>query len=180
VLVLGRYHADLHPANVFVTPDGRICYLDFGIVGHTAPFQRDAIAQVLAATVYGDADRALRYSAVLGLEVPGNRQARVRKLVGELMERTLGQTPRDVRGFAIGFLGIMNDARVEVPMGYGLLIKALVTVEGVARAIYPDIDITEAAKPFATRLVAQRMMSPARLAARMPDALRAAMRELAE
>ena len=33
VLVLGRYHADLHPANVFVTPDGRICYLDFGIVG---------------------------------------------------------------------------------------------------------------------------------------------------
>ena len=56
VMVLGRYHADLHPANVFVTPDGRICYLDFGIVGRTAPAQREAIAQVLAATVYGDAD----------------------------------------------------------------------------------------------------------------------------
>ena len=67
VLVLGRYHADLHPSNVFVTPDGRICYLDFGIVGETAPAQRDAIAQVLAATVYGDADRALKYSAELGL-----------------------------------------------------------------------------------------------------------------
>ena len=70
VMVLGRYHADLHPANVFVTPDGRICYLDFGIVGRTAPAQREAIAQVLAATVYGDADRALRYSAELGLCVP--------------------------------------------------------------------------------------------------------------
>ena len=179
VLELGRYHADLHPANVFVTPDGRICYLDFGIVGTTVPSQREAIAQVLAATVYGDADRALSYSADLGLVVPESQVATVRSRVGELMTVTLGLPPRDVRGFAIGFLRIMNDAGVEIPVGYGLLIKALVTVEGVARAIYPDIDITEAAKPFATRLIAQQMMSPARLSERLPGAIRAALKELA-
>ena len=179
VLVTGRYHADLHPANMFVTPDGRICYLDFGIMGTTLPEQREAIAQVLAATVYGDADRALTYSAKLGLVVPEPRRARVRQRVGELMAGTLSAAPRDVRGFAIGFLRIMNDERVEIPVGYGLLIKALVTVEGVARSLYPDIDIAEAAKPFATRLIAQQMMTPARLSARMPAAIRAAMRELA-
>ncbi|MDR3685876.1 MAG: AarF/UbiB family protein [Coriobacteriia bacterium] len=178
VLELGRYHADLHPSNVFVTPDSRICYLDFGIVGTTAPSQRESIAQVLAATVYGDPDRALRYSAELGLEVPQSKVAEVRRLVGELMATTLG-APRDVRGFAIGFLRIMNDAGVEIPVGYGLLVKALVTVEGVAQAIYPDIDIMDAAKPYATQLIAQQMMSPARLYARLPGALRAAMRELA-
>jgi ubiquinone biosynthesis protein len=179
VLELGRYHADLHPSNVFVTPDSRICYLDFGIVGTTAPSQRESIAQVLAATVYGDPDRALRYSAELGLEVPQAKVAEVRRLVGELMATTLGAVPRDVRGFAIGFLRIMNDAGVEIPVGYGLLVKALVTVEGVAQAIYPDIDIMDAAKPYATQLIAQQMMSPARLYARLPGALRAAMRELA-
>jgi len=179
VLELGRYHADLHPSNVFVTPDSRICYLDFGIVGTTAPSQRESIAQVLAATVYGDPDRALRYSAELGLEVPQAKIAEVRRLVGELMASTLGATPRDVRGFAIGFLRIMNDAGVVIPVGYGLLVKALVTVEGVAQAIYPDIDIMDAAKPYATQLIAQQMMSPARLYARLPAALRAAMRELA-
>jgi ubiquinone biosynthesis protein len=179
VLELGRYHADLHPANVFVTPDGRICYLDFGIVGHTAPSQRDAIAQVLAATVYGDADRALNYSADLGLEFPQAKVAEVRERVAALMAATLGEPPRDIRGFAIGFLRIMNDAGVEIPVGYGLLVKALVTVEGVARAIYPDIDITEAAKPYATRLIAQQMMSPARLSERLPSAIRAALKELA-
>jgi ubiquinone biosynthesis protein len=179
VLVLGRYHADLHPANVFVTPEGRICYLDFGIVGETAPAQRDAIAQVLAATVYGDADRALKYSAELGLEVAQGSQAAVRERVATLMAETLAEPPRDVRAFSIGFLGIMNEYRVSVPVGYGLLIKALVTVEGVARAIYPDIDITEAAKPFATRLIAQQMLEPHRLYERLPAAIRAAMRELA-
>ncbi len=178
VLELGRFHADLHPANLFVTPDGRICYLDFGIVGRTDPSQREAIAQILAATVYGDADRALRYSAELGLVVPEDRIERVRGRVGELMARTLGVRPRDVTGFALGFLRIMDDERIEIPIGYGLLIKALVTVEGVARALYPDVDIIEEAAPYATRLVARRMLDPNRLAERLPDAITAAVREL--
>jgi ubiquinone biosynthesis protein len=179
VLELGRFHADLHPANLFVTPDSRICYLDFGITGTTSPEQRIAIAQVLAATVYGDADRALKYSAELGLIVPEHLQAEVRRQVGELMARALAVPPRDIRGFAMGFLRIMDDARVSVPVGYGLLVKALVTVEGVARALYPDIDITEAAKPYATRLIARWMLHPARLAERLPSAVRAAVREQA-
>lgn len=179
VLVLGRFHADLHPANVFVTPDSRIAYLDFGIVGTTEPRNRAAIAQVLGATVYGDADRALKYSAELGLVIAPEREAAVRARVAQLMSRTLASAPRDVRGFAIGFLRIMDEEGVTVPVGYGLLVKALVTVEGVARALYPDMDITEAAKPYATRLIARQMLDPARLAQRLPDAVRAAVKELA-
>ena len=179
VLVHGRYHADLHPANLFVTPDGRICYLDFGITGRTTPAERIAIAQVLAATVYGDAERALRYSRELGLEVPEDKVPAVRARVAELMKAHLaGREQADVRGFALGFLSMLADFRIPIPEGYGLLIKALITVEGVARAIYPDIDIIEAAKPFATRLIAAQLARPERLRERMPAALKAALREL--
>ena len=87
--------------------------------------------------------------------------------------------PANVKAFAVGFLSMLADHKIRVPIGYGLLIKALVTVEGVARRIYPQIDITQAAKPFATRLIAQRMLSPARLSQKLPDAVRAAIRELA-
>ncbi len=181
VLVLGRFHADLHPANLFVTPDSRVCYLDFGIAGTTTPEERAPIAQVLAATVYGDADRALRYSAELGLVVPPDKEARVRERVVKLMTRTLKVPgrPADIKGFATGFLSIMADEGIPIPAGYGLLVKALVTVEGVARAIYPEIDIARAGKPFATKLIARHMMSPERLSERLPAALRAALRELA-
>ena len=179
VLVHGRYHADLHPANLFVTPDGRICYLDFGITGRTTPAQRIAIAQVLAATVYGDADRALRYSRELGLEVPENKVPEVRAAVAKLMKEHLaGRVQADVRGFALGFLTMLADFRIRIPEGYGLLIKALVTVEGVARAIYPDIDIVAAARPFATRLIAAQLARPERLRERGPAAISAALREL--
>jgi ubiquinone biosynthesis protein len=179
VLVHGRYHADLHPANLFVTPDGRICYLDFGITGRTTPPQRIAIAQVLAATVYGDARRALQYSRALGLEVPEEKVPAVRAAVAALMKTHLaGREQADVRGFALGFLSMLADFRIPIPEGYGLLIKALVTVEGVARAIYPDIDIIEAAKPFATRLIAAQLARPERLRERIPAAVDAALREL--
>jgi len=179
VLVHGRFHADLHPANLYVTSDGRICYLDFGIVGRTTPEQRIAIAQVLAATVYGDPDRALRYSRELGLEVPEHDVAAIRDAVGALMRRHLvGREPADVRGFALGFLSMLADFRIPVPEGYGLLVKALATVEGVARAIYPDIDITKTAAPFATRLVAAQLAQPRRLRERLPAAMRAALREV--
>ncbi|TLM67835.1 MAG: AarF/ABC1/UbiB kinase family protein [Actinobacteria bacterium] len=179
VLELGRYHADLHPANIFVTPDSRIAYLDFGIVGRLDAAERHAIAQVLAALVYGDAERALTWSAALGVTVPAERRAAVRADLSALMRRTLSEDGRDVRHFGMGFLSMLGRHGVAIPMGYGLLVKALVTVEGVARALYPDIDIIETSRPFVTGLLARRAADPARLAERLPAAVRAGLREFA-
>ncbi|MDR1775723.1 MAG: hypothetical protein LBS17_04715 [Actinomycetes bacterium] len=178
VMVLGRFHADLHQSNLLITPDGRICYLDFGIMGTVADADKEAIAQVLAATVYADARRAIDYSADLGLVVADDMRDSVTARVGELMRRTFSTSPRDVRGFAIGFLSIMNEQRVSVPRGFGLLIKALVVVEGCAQMVYSDIDIVDAAKDFTTELVLKHMLRPARLYARIPRAIDAALTEL--
>jgi ubiquinone biosynthesis protein len=177
VLVHGRYHADLHPANLFVTPDDEIAYLDFGIVGLVTPEQRSDIARVLAALVFRDPARALEHSARLGVNVPPEKRAALTKDLGELMDQTLADR-RDVRHFGMGFLALLGEYRIEIPVGYGLLVKSLVTVEGVARALYPQIDIIETSRPFVTRLIAQEELTPARLAQRGPAAARAALREL--
>jgi ubiquinone biosynthesis protein len=179
VLVLGYYHADMHPANLFVTPNGRICFLDFGIVGTTTSAQREAIAQVLVGLVYGDADRALRYSRELGLEIPEEQVTMVGKRVETLVRSHLLTKPQaDVRGFALGFLSMLTDFRIPIPSGYGLLIKSLVTVEGVARAIYPDLDLMQAARPFTTRLIAEQLLQPDRLRLRFAAARNAALEQL--
>ncbi len=181
VFVHGRYHADLHPANIFVTPEGTIAYLDFGIVGFLTPEERMNITQVMAALVYRDPDRALRYSAALGVHVPAEDVAAVREGLGRLLDGTTRPDgTRDFAHFGLGFLKLLGQHDIKIPAGYGLLIKSLATVEGVARALYPDIDIVATAQPFATRILGRAMGDPARLRERMPLAVRAAMRVLSE
>jgi ubiquinone biosynthesis protein len=178
VMLYGRYHADLHPSNLFVTPDSRIAYLDFGIVGHLTDAERGDIAQVLAAFVYRDADRALRYSAKLGVHVPPEKIDAVRRELGELLDATMGGGSSDFRHFGFGFLALLRRHRIAIPGGYGLLVKSLATVEGVARRLYPDIDIMEVARPFVTRMIGESIGNPQLLQERLPAAWRAAMREL--
>jgi ubiquinone biosynthesis protein len=179
VFVYGRYHADLHPANLFVTPENTIAYLDFGIVGYLTPEERMNITQVMAALVYRDADRALRYSAALGVEVSPDRIETVRTGLGTLLDGTTRPDgTRDFAHFGLGFLKLLGEHGVKIPSGYGLLIKSLATVEGVARALYPEIDIVATAQPFTTRILGAAMGDPARLRERMPAAIRAALREL--
>ncbi len=178
VMLYGRYHADLHPSNLFVTPDNRIAYLDFGIVGHLTDAERGDIAQVLAGFVYRDADRALRYSANLGVVVPPEKVETVRRELGELLDRTMGGGSTDFRHFGFGFLGLLRRNGIGIPGGYGLLVKSLATVEGVARRLYPDIDIMEVARPFVTRMIGDSIGRPDKLQERIPAVWRAAMREL--
>jgi ubiquinone biosynthesis protein len=178
VLELGRFHADLHHSNMILLPGTRICYIDFGIMGEIPVENRGAIIQILAATVYGDAKRAIKYSAELGLIIPRDRQSLVEEKVSRLMSHTLALSPKDIRGFAIGFLGIMNEERVQVPRGFGLLIKALVVVEGCAQTVYPDIDIAAALKPYATKLAARQIMDPVRMHQKLPGAIEAFVEEL--
>ena len=179
VFVYGRYHADLHPANIFVTPDNTIAYLDFGIVGYLTPEERMNITQVMAALVYRDPERALTYSAKLGVHVPPEDIDAVRSGLGHLLDGTTREDgTRDFAHFGLGFLKLLGEHGVKIPSGYGLLIKSLATVEGVARALYPQIDIVATAQPFTTRILGQAMGDPARLAERMPAAVRAALREL--
>jgi ubiquinone biosynthesis protein len=178
VMLYGRYHADLHPSNLFVTPDNRIAYLDFGMVGHLTDEERGWIAQVMGGFVYRDADRALRYSAKLGVVVPPEKVAKVRQELGELLDATMAGGDADFRHFGFGFLNLLRRNGIGIPGGYGLLVKSLATVEGVARRLYPDIDIMEIARPFVTRMIGESIGRPELLQARAPQVWRAAMREL--
>lgn len=178
VMVYGRYHADLHPANLFITPRETIAYLDFGIVGQVSAEERAWIAHVLAGLAYRDSDRVLKYSRLLGVEVPEEKVGRVRRELEALLGGK-GDTQQgsELKHFGFGFLAMMRRNEIAIPAGYGLLVKSLATVEGVARSLYPEIDIIGIARPFVTQLVTESLLNPADLERRIEAAARAAIRD---
>ena len=180
VLVVGRYHADLHHANLLVTPDDRIAYLDFGMVGTLDAEERCAVGHLLAALVYRDAAAAVRWTERLGARVPPESVIPLSADLAALMARTLSAGDSDVRDFGTGLLTLLRKHRVSLGSGYALLIKALVTVEGVSRQLYPDIDMMAMAAPFVTTVLLEELLTADVLYQRAPAAVRAALRVLVE
>jgi predicted unusual protein kinase regulating ubiquinone biosynthesis (AarF/ABC1/UbiB family) len=115
------------------------------------------------------------------VHVPPEHIEPVRRGLGELLDGDVRPDgTRDFAHFGLGFLKLLGEHDIAIPGGYGLLIKSLATVEGVARALYPEIDIVSTAQPFTTRILGRAMGDPVRVRERMPAAVRAALRVLTE
>jgi ubiquinone biosynthesis protein len=159
VLDLGLFHADLHPSNLFVTADGRIGYVDFGIWGELGVEERHAILGTLAGLLARDATLALRHLARLGIEIPPERRISFARDVSAELDRAMGPTLQDtsVARMGLGLLAAVRKHRVRVPHKYALLVKALLTVEGSARLLHGSFDMEAAARAYLLNRPASRI-----------------------
>ncbi len=175
VLVHGFFHADPHPGNVLVMPDGAIGLLDFGIVGRLDERTREELARAIRAVWQRDLDRLT--TLALTLTEP-RREVDPRKLERDLSD--LIDTYGDVPLGELSMAEVLGDAvdtlarhSLRFPSNLLLLVKAIVTIEGVGRQLDPSFQIVEHAAPLAERLWLERH-TPRALAARVTDATREA------
>jgi ubiquinone biosynthesis protein len=154
ILVHGFFHADPHPGNLLVLPDEVIGFLDFGIVGQIDDKARADLARVVRAIWHKDA--AELTTAALDMTEPQhdvNVRALERDLAG-LIE-TYGNVPiKDLSAREV-LADVVRTAarhRLRIPSDLMLLIKALVTIEGVGVQLDPSFKIVEHAAPVAERM----------------------------
>ncbi len=158
----GVFHADLHEGNLFVRPDGRLAAVDFGILGRLGREERRFLAEMLWGFLRRDYRRVAEIHFEAGYVPPHhdvNAFAQALRAVGEPV---IGRQARDVsmgrlltQLFDVTALFDMH-LRPELV----LLQKTMVTVEGVARRLDPDLDIWAAAEPVVRRFML-RELSPA-------------------
>ena len=148
VLQHGLFHADPHPANLFVLPDNVICLLDFGNVGRVDRTLRGALVLLAEAVVHEDAERATRAILAIGRPLEPLDAASLRRDVADLIDGYSGAALRDL---SIGpllrdALTIMQRHRLQFPVDLMLLMRALVTIEGVGRQLDPSYQMIERAR----------------------------------
>jgi ubiquinone biosynthesis protein len=155
---IGFFHADPHPGNYLALPDGRVGFTDFGRVGNISEESRDRFVDL----VWGAVNRDPRMATDTLVAMSGNPEVdevilhrEVARLIGkyhglelggidfgELMSETLGL----IRGHALG-----------VPSDFALLISTLGVLEGVGTMLDPSFDFASTAKPFADKVVQERL-----------------------
>ncbi|GIL84429.1 hypothetical protein Vretimale_15898 [Volvox reticuliferus] len=149
----GFYHADPHPGNLLRTPDGRLAYLDFGMMGQIDERTRNALMTATLHLVNREYGRLAEDFITLGLLPPGtDRDAVLPALTGVFTEALKGGVSNLSFGQLSGNLGMtMYKYSFRIPPYYTLLVRSLSVLEGIALAADPNYKVLGSAYPWIAR-----------------------------
>lgn len=151
----GLFHADPHPGNFFIEPDGRIGIIDFGMVGTVDSTTRAALSAVLVALVSRDTGPLVDAFLELGATTTPPDRGLLTRDFGQLMA---GDLSRPLSQIALGpllrdVLTIVRHHRLRLPPNLALLAKTFAMCEGIAAQLDPAFQMTVAITPYLPRLL---------------------------
>lgn len=146
----GFFHADMHPGNLFVLPDGRLAPVDFGIMGRIDHASQLLLAQILWSFLKGDYARVAelhREAGYIPAHVSVEQFAQAARAVGTPI---LGKAMHEISvGRLFGqLLGIARMFEMEAQPHLLLLQKTMVTAEGVGRRLNPNVNMWQVSEPL--------------------------------
>jgi len=161
----GVFHADLHEGNLFVAAPARLTAVDFGIIGRLGPAERRYLAEILLGFLERDYERVSRVHFDAGY-VPARHSvaafAQALRAVGEqVFGRAAAEIPMSRVLTQLFEITALYEMRLRPELV--LLQKTMATVEGVARRIYPEHNIWQAADPVVRRWILRELSPPARI-----------------
>ena len=165
VFLHGFFHADPHPGNIFILPDNVICPLDYGMVGYVDLKHREMFVDLLDSLVRQKIPKAARVLLQLAIwDSEPDAVALERDLadfIGHHFYKPLKEI--EVGKLLQNLLVMLTEHRLRLPPNIFLMMKALGTIEGIARQLDPDFDIITHATPFARKVILARY-TPGRIA----------------
>ena len=168
VFVHGDIHADPHPGNVLLCPDGRIALIDLGMVATIPPRQREHLLKLVFAAVDGRGEDVARELQVLGTRLEDFDEAAYVREISQVVARYASATRRASEGrMVLELVRRATDCGLRTPPEISLLGKTLLNLERVVDTLAPELDVREQIESHLQSLMRDRMrkaFSPASLA----------------
>jgi ubiquinone biosynthesis protein len=148
------FHADPHPGNIFALPDGRISFIDFGMMGSIAERDRKDFVDMIYYIVKEEEEKAALYILKLAKVENDNLDTDAfAKDMGDVIRTYFYGSLKDIKikNLLNDIVALMSRHKVYFRENNYLLIKALITIEGVGKILDPDFNAAETIKPFIMR-----------------------------
>ena len=157
LLDYGYFHADPHPGNLLVMGDGKLAYLDFGMMSEVSADQRFGLIEAIVHLVNRDFAALSKDYVRLGFLTEDIDFAAIVPALSEVFNPPEGQslTQMDFKDMTDQLSQIMYDYPFQVPAYYALIIRSLVTLEGIAFSVDPKFKVLAVAYPY----VANRLLN---------------------
>uniref|UniRef100_A0A803NCW3 ABC1 atypical kinase-like domain-containing protein n=1 Tax=Chenopodium quinoa TaxID=63459 RepID=A0A803NCW3_CHEQI len=143
LLEYGFYHADPHPGNLLRTYDGKLAYLDFGMMGDFKEELCDGFIEACLHLVNRDFEALARDFVTLGLLPPTSERDAVTKALTGVFQNAVSRGIRNISfGDLLGDLGItMYKFKFQIPSYFSLVIRSLAVLEGIAISFDPNYKV---------------------------------------
>jgi predicted unusual protein kinase regulating ubiquinone biosynthesis (AarF/ABC1/UbiB family) len=157
LLEYGFFHADPHPGNLFATPNGQMAYIDFGMMDQLDETTKETLVDAIVHLVNKDYTDLAKDYVKLGFLTPDTDIRPIVPALEELLGNAMGKNVGDFNFKTITdqFSQLMYDFPFRVPAKFALIIRSLVTQEGIALSLNPNFKIVEVAYPY----IAKRLLT---------------------
>ena len=163
VLEDGFFHADPHPGNFLILPENRIAMLDYGMVGKLSGARQEKIVQIMRSVVIKDSVACAEVLASWSDGALVNHElmaADIEEIITEYYGLSLGEL--NATALLLDITALIRNHDLVLPGDIALLIKAVITLEGIGRLMHADFDLMAEAEPLLKRMLRTRY-SPKRL-----------------
>lgn len=159
VFIDGVFHADPHPGNLMYLGPDRYGMLDFGLLGRISAQMHETLVVFALAVSLRDADSVARTLYRMGHADRRVDIAAVRSDVASLFERYLDRRIKDVDSQVLlrELLQLAMKHGIRIPAEYTVLARAGASIEGLVRDLDPNLDVSKLVKPFAEKLLLERV-----------------------
>jgi predicted unusual protein kinase regulating ubiquinone biosynthesis (AarF/ABC1/UbiB family) len=156
----GFFHADPHPGNLLAMPDGKLAYLDFGMMSQVKPYQRYGLVEAIVHLVNRDFDGLGRDFVKLEFLTPDTDLTPIIPAISYVFNSSLGEAgtniaDMDFKSVTDQLSGVMYEFPFQVPAYYALILRSLATLEGIAISVDPNFKVLAKAYPY----VAKRLLT---------------------
>lgn len=149
----GFFHADPHPGNLFAVSDGRMAYIDFGMMDQLEETTKETLVDGLVHLVNKDYTDLAEDFVKLGFLTPDTNVCPIVPALEAVLGNAIGKNVKDFNFKTITdeFSELMYEYPFRVPAKFALIIRSLVTQEGIALSLNPNFKIVEVGYPYIAR-----------------------------
>jgi len=151
----GFFHADPHPGNLAVSPEGTLIFYDFGMMGQIKPGIREKLMATLFGIAQKNAEQVVVSLVELGALSPVDDMGPVRRSVQYMLDHFMDKPFENQSFSAISedLYEIAYNQPFRFPATFTFVMRAFSTLEGVGKGLDPDFNFMEVAKPFAMQIM---------------------------
>lgn len=155
---IGTFHGDPHPGNMRIFSNGKICLLDYGLIGHVEEYKRDLLVDLFLSISKRDVSRAVDVVLELGQNFQPLDRVLLQTDVRDFIENYYGIP---LERIAVGsllndFVHILTNHSIRYPAEMMLWIRAIITLEGIGRTLDPEFNLAGHLAPFIEKIVRRR------------------------